>query len=287
MKKVFSLEDAFKSSEWQTSNLDYKVIIGQNINTGKLEVESLFRDGGLHYPPGGDGNFLVASANVSGTGAMNFIRVMLACLMHKHSPDEVRFIIANCTNDFLEFEDSPYLFCPIIKDEQELIEKSEWFSKDEIERRQSLIYKENDFKKYKNIMDFNSRTDGERLPILVFVNTMMDLVYMHDAISAWRMAGSNRRCLGYYYGLTKITSVHSSFSVLNTASKKVVFKLTDPEMSKELIGDNSALSLKGKGDMIYTDEDEYAFKDELKRLQAVYADGDFIAEIAKSKKRSR
>ncbi len=106
----------------------------------------------------------------SGSGKSCLIRHILATLARDHTPEEVRFIIADPKIiEYSDYEDSPYLLRPVVTDAEHMAETFEWLFA-EYERRFNL------FGKYgcRNIATFNEAVCAgtipeEKLPNIVFV----------------------------------------------------------------------------------------------------------------------
>ena len=106
----------------------------------------------------------------SGSGKSCLIRHILATLVREHTPEEVRFLIADPKLvEYSDYEDRPYMLCPIISDAECMAEIFEWLFT-EYERRFELL------EKYgcRNIATFNESVCAgtipeEKLPYIVFV----------------------------------------------------------------------------------------------------------------------
>ena len=106
----------------------------------------------------------------SGSGKSCLIRHILATLTREHTPEEVRFLIADPKIvEYSDYENSPYLLRPVVTDADHMAETFDWLFS-EYKHRFNL------FGKYgcRNIATFNEAVCAgtipeEKLPNIVFV----------------------------------------------------------------------------------------------------------------------
>ena len=109
------MEDALRQIDTSTSSRYLPIPIGEDQDTQELTFQSFIKDYSASYPPGATSNYFVSSGNIENTGALSFIKTVMLSLMYHLSPDDLKFLIIDSSNDFLEFAETEYLFKPIAK----------------------------------------------------------------------------------------------------------------------------------------------------------------------------
>ena len=96
-----SLVDALRQIDTSTSSRYLPIPIGEDQDTQELVFQSFAKDYSASYPPGATSNYFVSSGNIENTGALSFIKTIMLSLMYYLSPDDLKFLIIDSSNDFL------------------------------------------------------------------------------------------------------------------------------------------------------------------------------------------
>jgi S-DNA-T family DNA segregation ATPase FtsK/SpoIIIE len=217
-------------------------------------------------------------AGQTGSGKSVFLNTMIATLICKKTPDEVRFLIVDPKQvEFAAYADIPHLFeedgeaLQIASDPEEARYLLN-VAVDEMERRFGLM-KDTHTKK---IDDYNA-TAKEKLPYIVFiVDEFSDLMLMgtrdqkKDVETKIVRLAQKARAVGIHMVLATqkpLASVMSSL-IKGNVPARVAFSVTSGTDSRVILDDMGAEALTGGGDMLFRDPGARSEYTRLSRVQA-------------------
>ena len=246
-----SLEDALRQIDTNTNSQYLPIPIGEDQETQELAFQSFIKDYGASYPPGATSNYFVSSGNIENTGALSFIKTVMLSLMYHLSPDDLKFLIIDSSNDFLEFAETKYLFKPIAKN---LTTAKEFYTLYEEERKRRfdiVIEQREGLNGIYPLIQSKKVTDA---PLLVLIDNDFDINYA-DSPNLLQNFYTRHfvRNDGYRANMSVICNSHSTIDpiILPYFTKRFVFRHPNPELSKELLGDSAATELTSPGDFIF------------------------------------
>ena len=208
-----------------------------------------------------------------GSGKSCLIRHILTTLSREHTPEEVRFIIADPKLvEYSDYEDNPYLLCPIITDTERMAEIFDWLFT-EYERRFELLAKYG----CRNIVAFNEAVcegtiSEEKLPNIVFVVDefadflIQDLENFETSIA--RLAALSRS-----FGIFLVLATqHANLKCVTKLIKsnmnaRIAFRTETAKASKILLEQSGAESLQ-KREFLYSPEIHSSEKPSFIKLHA-------------------
>ena len=182
----------------------------------------------------------------SGSGKSCLIRHILATLTREHTPEEVRFLIADPKIvEYSDYEDSPYLLRPVVTDAEHMAETFDRLFA-EYERRFNL------FGKYgcRNIVTFNEAVCAgtipeEKLPNIVFVIDEFADFLIQDfkgfETSIVRLAALSRA-----YGIFLVLSTQHANPkcvtelIKSNLNARIAFRTGTAKASKTILGQSGA-----------------------------------------------
>ena len=180
-----------------------------------------------------------------------WLNTVLAGIMYKARPDEVKLILADTEMKGLtHYNGIPHLLIPVITDAKKAASALRW-AVEEMERRYDAM-KESDVW---DINEYNTIAEEKMPYIVIVINEMYDLMMaaMVDVEDAVLRLGQKGRACGIHMVLT---TRHPSADVMNGVVSKsipsrIAFAVSTPKDSHNILGMNDALKLLGKGDMLY------------------------------------
>ena len=171
--------------------------------------------------------------------------------MYHLSPDDLKFLIIDSSNDFLEFAETEYLFKPIAKN---LTTAKEFYTlyEEERKRRFSIVAEQRiGLNSTHPLIQENKVTDA---PLLVLVDNDFDINYVEspNIIRSLYIKHFVRND-GRRVNMSIICNSHSTIDplILPYFTKRFVFRHPNPELSKELLGDSAATKLTSPGNFIF------------------------------------
>ena len=246
-----SLEDALRQIDTNTNSQYLPIPIGEDQDTQELTFQSFIKDYAASYPPGATSNYFVSSGNIENTGALSFIKTVMLSLMYHLSPDDLKFLIIDSSNDFLEFAETDYLFKPIAKN---LTTAKEFYTLYEEERKRRFDIVIEQRKGLNGIYPLIQSKKVTDAPLLVLIDNDFDINYA-DSPNLLQNFYTRHfvRNDGYRANMSIICNSHSTIDpiILPYFTKRFVFRHPNPELSKELLGDSAATELTSPGDFIF------------------------------------
>ena len=191
----------------------------------------------------------------AGTGKTTFIHSMIACLAHRASPAELRFVIASLqSNEYQVYNQLPHLLCPTIKTSEEVADLLAW-AVNEMTHRYALFsqLKVQTLKEYNNLL---SNNDASVLPRIVIVIDEMKYIMDHNAKDT-EEAMCRIGHMGESAGIHLVLSTqYADPSVITRRMKaaiptRIAFRTASEYESRVVLDDTGAEELDRPGDLLY------------------------------------
>ena len=215
------------------------ICIGKDIS-GKIEVIDLSKTPHL----------LVAGT--TGSGKSVFINTLLASLLYKFHPEQLRLILIDPKMlELSVYNDIAHLLTPVVTEPKKAIITLKWVCK-EMERRYSMMNEEGT----RNLESYNERST-EKLPyIVVFIDEMADLMMTAGKEVehyVQRLAQMARACGIHLVMATQRPSVDIiTGSIKANFPSRISFQVASKYDSRTVLGEIGAEQLLGNGDMLMT-----------------------------------
>lgn len=234
-----------------------KIAIGINLEGQLLEVD-LSDANTCHFLIGG----------TTGSGKSEFLRSLLMSMLIQYSPQWLKIILVDPKRvTFPEFESSPWLYQPIIKDDNDAIVVMEELV-EEMEKRYRIFEKT----RVTNIQQYN-QSQSSHLPRLVcIVDEYADLMVEKTTRTALeqniKRLGAKARASGIHLIIATqrpdakvVTPI-----IRSNLPGRIALKTASGVDSRIILGDNysQAAQLLGKGDLLFP------YQSKLERLQALF-----------------
>ena len=234
-----ALRDLIEDEDFQKSTATLPVVLGRD-----MQGHAVFAD--IASMP----HVIVAGA--SGSGKSVGLNVMLASLLCKKTPDELRFIMIDPkVVELAPYNSVPHMLMPVVTDMKEAAGALGW-TVEEMERRYMLFAKAGS----KNIASFNSKASPqERLPyIVVVIDEFADLVMQQgkDVEAAVVRLGQKARAAGIHMILaTQRPSVDVITGTIKANfSSRIAYRVAQSTDSRTILDEPGAEALLGMGDML-------------------------------------
>lgn len=194
----------------------------------------------------------VLVAGSTGSGKSTLIHAMLATLLFRCSPEELKLILVDTKRvELPEYSDIPHLLTPVITEAEKVLAALKW-AVSEMERRYKLFQNA----RVRNIDSYNELSGFQALPyILVLVDEMADL--MQSAPVEVEKAICRLAQMARATGIHLILSTQRpSVDVLTGLIKanipaRIAFNVTSQMDSRVILDQVGAEKLLGRGDMLY------------------------------------
>ncbi len=258
------------------SNINFKntthkipICIGKDIS-GSIEVIDLSKTPHL----------LVAGT--TGSGKSVFINTLLASILYKFSPEQLRLILIDPKMlELSVYNDIAHLLTPVVTEPKKAIIALKWVCK-EMERRYSLMNEENT----RSLEGYNEKSI-EKLPfILVFIDEMADLMMTAGKEVehyVQRLAQMARACGIHLIMATQRPSVDIiTGSIKANFPSRISFQVASKYDSRTVLGEIGAEQLLGNGDMLMSKNGS-----NLIRYQSAFISDDEVNKLIKEIKRSQ
>ncbi len=245
------------------------ICIGKDIS-GNIEVVDLSKTPHL----------LVAGT--TGSGKSVFINTLLASILYKFSPDELRLILIDPKMlELSVYNDIAHLLTPVVTEPKKAIIALKWVCK-EMERRYSLMNEENT----RSLEGYNQKSI-EKLPfIVVFIDEMADLMMTAGKEVehyVQRLAQMARACGIHLVMATQRPSVDIiTGSIKANFPSRISFQVASKYDSRTVLGEIGAEQLLGNGDMLMSKNGS-----NLIRYQSAFISDDEVNKLIKEIKKSQ
>ena len=198
----------------------------------------------------------VLIAGTTGSGKSVLLNSIIATLLFRASPQEVKLILADPKRvELTEYHDIPHLLTPVIIDPDKILSALKW-AMAEMDRRFKLFHNA----QVKNITGYNELSGFQVLPYVVIVidelHNLMEFapVEVEDAIC--RIAAMARATGIHLVVATQRPSVDVITGLIKANIPcRIAFNVSSMVDSRVIIDQQGAEKLLGKGDMLYVPPD--------------------------------
>ena len=236
-RETITIKELLSDSNFTNTSHKIPLCIGKDIS-GNIEVIDLSKTPHL----------LVAGT--TGSGKSVFINTLLASILYKFSPEEMRLILIDPKMlELSVYNDIAHLLTPVVTEPKKAIIALKWVCK-EMERRYSLMNEENT----RSLEGYNQKSI-ERLPyIVVFIDEMADLMMTAGKEvehHVQRLAQMARACGIHLVMATQWPSVDIiTGSIKANFPSRISFQVASKYDSRTVLGETGAEQLLGNGDML-------------------------------------
>ena len=221
-------------------------------------------------------------AGTTGSGKSVFINTLLASILYKFSPKELRLILIDPKMlELSVYNDIAHLLTPVVTEPKKAIIALKWVCK-EMERRYSLMNEENT----RSLEGYNQKSI-EKLPfIVVFIDEMADLMMTAGKEVehyVQRLAQMARACGIHLVMATQRPSVDIiTGSIKANFPSRISFQVASKYDSRTVLGEIGAEQLLGNGDMLMSKNGS-----NLIRYQSAFISDDEVNKLIKEIKKSQ
>ena len=239
VRESVTIKELLSDQNFKSTTHKIPICIGKDIS-GNIEVIDLSKTPHL----------LVAGT--TGSGKSVFINTLLASLLYKFSPTELRLILIDPKMlELSVYNDIAHLLTPVVTEPKKSIIALKWVCK-EMERRYSMMNEEGT----RNLEGYNQKA-SEKLPfIVVFIDEMADLMMTAGKEVehyVQRLAQMARACGIHLVMATQRPSVDIiTGSIKANFPSRVSFQVASKYDSRTVLGEIGAEQLLGNGDMLMT-----------------------------------
>ena len=236
-RETVTIKELLSNNNFKNTSLKIPICIGKDIS-GNIEVIDLSKTPHL----------LVAGT--TGSGKSVFINTLLASILYKFSPDNLRLILIDPKMlELSVYNDIAHLLTPVVTEPKKAILALKWVCK-EMERRYSLMNEENT----RSLEGYNQNSI-EKLPyIVVFIDEMADLMMTAGKEVehyVQRLAQMARACGIHLVMATQRPSVDIiTGSIKANFPSRISFQVASKYDSRTVLGEIGAEQLLGNGDML-------------------------------------
>ncbi len=225
----------------------------------------------------------VLIAGTTGSGKSVLMNALIATLLFRASPQEVKLILVDPKRvELTEYNDIPHLLTPVIVDTEKILSAIKWATA-EMDRRYKLFHDA----QVRNITSYNELSGFQALPYIVIVidelQNLMEFAPVEVEDCVVRLA-SMARATGIHLVLaTQRPSVDVITGLIKANIPcRIAFNVSSMIDSRVIIDQPGAEKLLGKGDMLYVPPDA----SKPMRIQGVYVSDTEIRNLIGFLKRS-
>ena len=268
-RETVTIRELLSNENFKNTSLKIPICIGKDIS-GNIEVIDLSKTPHL----------LVAGT--TGSGKSVFINTLLASILYKFSPDNLRLILIDPKMlELSVYNDIAHLLTPVVTEPKKAIIALKWVCK-EMERRYSLMNEENT----RSIEGYNQKSP-EKLPyIVVFIDEMADLMMTAGKEVehyVQRLAQMARACGIHLVMATQRPSVDIiTGSIKANFPSRISFQVASKYDSRTVLGEIGAEQVHGNGDMLMSKNGGNII-----RYQSAFISDNEVNKLIKEIKRSQ
>ena len=268
-REPVTIKELLSDDNFKNTSFKIPICIGKDIS-GNIEVVDLSKTPHL----------LVAGT--TGSGKSVFINTLLASILYKFSPEELRLILIDPKMlELSVYNDIAHLLTPVVTEPKKAIIALKWVCK-EMERRYSLMNEENT----RSLEGYNQKSI-EKLPfIVVFIDEMADLMMTAGKEVehyVQRLAQMARACGIHLVMATQRPSVDIiTGSIKANFPSRISFQVASKYDSRTVLGEIGAEQLLGNGDMLMSKNGA-----SLIRYQSAFISDDEVNKLIKEIKRGQ
>ena len=268
-RETVTIKELLINENFKNTSSKIPICIGKDIS-GNIEVIDLSKTPHL----------LVAGT--TGSGKSVFINTLLASILYKFSPKDLRLILID--PKMLErsvYNDIDHLLTPVVTEPKKAIIALKWVC-NEMERRYSLMNEENT----RSLEGYNEKSI-EKLPyIVVFIDEMADLMMTAGKEVehyVQRLAQMARACGIHLVMATQRPSVDIiTGSIKANFPSRISFQVASKYDSRTVLGEIGAEQLLGNGDMLMSKNGGNII-----RYQSAFISDNEVNKLIKEIKRSQ
>lgn len=218
----------------------------------------------------------VLVAGATGSGKSVCMNAIIACLLFRASPEEIKFIMVDPKRvELTQYDGIPHLLTPVIVNPEKVVAALEW-AVNEMEKRYKLFAEVG----VKNIDSYNETSGFQALPYLVvIIDELADVIMfapskVEDAIT--RLAQMARATGIHLILATQRPSVDVITGLIKAnVPCRIAFNVASSVDSRVIIDVPGAEKLLGSGDMLYVPPDQA----KAKRVQGTFVSDDEIKKL--------
>ena len=236
-RETVTIKELLSNDNFKNTSYKIPICIGKDIS-GNIEVIDLSKTPHL----------LVAGT--TGSGKSVFINTLLASILYKFPPEDLRLILIDPKMlELSVYNDIAHLLTPVVTEPKKAIIALKWVCK-EMERRYAMMNEENS----RSLEGYNLRA-VEKLPfIVVFIDEMADLMMTAGKEVehyVQRLAQMARACGIHLVMATQRPSVDIiTGSIKANFPSRISFQVASKYDSRTVLGEIGAEQLLGNGDML-------------------------------------
>ena len=257
------IRELLESPEWRDSKARLPIALGINFY-GKPVIADLAEASHL------------LMAGSTGSGKSVCINTIIASLLYKFSPDQLRFIMVDPKQvELQQYNDLAHMIVPVITDPRKAVLALQWLV-EEMEKRYTMFAKAG----VRNIEGFNSHSaDGEKLFYIVLIidelNDLMLIAGKKVEEQIMRITQLARAAGIHCIIATQRPSVDVITGVIKAnIPARIAFKVSNRQDSNTILDSIGAEKLLGYGDMLFLPPGKPK-----KRIQGAYVSDDEINRI--------
>ena len=268
-RETITIKELLSDENFKNTSHKIPLCIGKDIS-GNIEVIDLSKTPHL----------LVAGT--TGSGKSVFINTLLASILYKFSPRDLRLILIDPKMlELSVYNDIAHLLTPVVTEPKKAIIALKWVCK-EMERRYSLMNEENT----RSLEGYNHKS-VEKLPyIVVFIDEMADLMMTAGKEVehyVQRLAQMARACGIHLVMATQRPSVDIiTGSIKANFPSRISFQVASKYDSRTVLGEIGAEQLLGNGDMLMSKNGGNII-----RYQSAFISDNEVNKLIKEIKRSQ
>ena len=268
-RETVTIKELLSDDNFKNSSYKIPICIGKDIS-GNIEVIDLSKTPHL----------LVAGT--TGSGKSVFINTLLASILYKFPPEDLRLILIDPKMlELSVYNDIAHLLTPVVTEPKKAIIALKWVCK-EMERRYAMMNEENS----RSLEGYNIKAI-EKLPyIVVFIDEMADLMMTAGKEVehyVQRLAQMARACGIHLVMATQRPSVDIiTGSIKANFPSRISFQVASKYDSRTVLGEIGAEQLLGNGDMLMSKNGG-----NLMRYQSAFISDSEVNKLIKEIKRSQ
>lgn len=190
-------------------------------------------------------------AGATGSGKSTCLNTIIASILFKAGPKEVRFLMIDPKMlELSPYNDIPHLLSPVVTQPRKAVAALRW-AVDEMERRYKVLAEHS----VRNVADFNRKSGGSMPYIVVLVDELADLMLVlgseiEDSLA--RLAQMARAVGIHLVVATQRPSVDVITGVIKANfPSRISFQVASKVDSRTILDRHGAEKLLGKGDMLF------------------------------------
>ena len=239
-RKSIALRNIIESEEYTSSTARLPLPLGVKVD-GKISIA------GLEEMP----HILIAGNK--GSGRSMFVNSCIMSMCYRRKPEDLRLILIDPRHvEFAVYDGLPHLIAPPVYEADSAVKALTW-AYDEMEKRTAAFASS----RVRNLASFNRKQKNEnRLPeIVIVINELADLVYSSgpELEGIIMRLAQKSGASGIYMILAAQRPSPDVFTTMikSNIPARAAFMLSAEAESKNIIGNNDAMRLTGKGDMLF------------------------------------